>query len=462
MSRAVRSACAVVGLVCAVACGGVEEPVHVLLITLDTTRADHLSVYGYARETSPNLEAFARESVRYKRAWSTSSWTLPAHASMFTGLYPSAHGCHFDMETQQARRGSRVRVLGQEFVTLAERLREEGYQTAAFVGGPWLKPDFGVVQGFDHVDTAGVDTPNGRRAEDITEQALRWLQATAEERPTFLFVNYFDPHNPYDPPAGFHDYPLSRQRVPRRWWERVFRGARLNERLRSILIDRYDSEIRAMDHQLGRLLAAFDSWAAGRATLVIVTSDHGESFGEDGMVLHNGSLSEETLRVPLIIRYPQNRDAGTTSDEIVQLVDIPLIVAAEIGLAAFEETNGALPGQRRTAYGELFANSHSVKRFGERFNHEFETVIEWPLKLVVQDRKSARVYRLHDDVGETEMPVVPADARASLENALEAYRKAVIPAAAQSIEVSDETLESLRALGYLDDSTDEAREPSPE
>jgi len=195
------------------ACGGdAPRPPSVLLVTLDTTRADHLGCYGHARDTSPRLDALAQEGVLYLRARSTSSWTLPAHASLFTGRFTSSHGARFDAEgpvrlTQAiADEGQlseyRARPLVDSETTLAELLAARGYATAAVVAGPWMKRVFGLAQGFEHYDDEGIDSLTGRRAASVTEAALAWAD-TLDERPFFLFLNYYDPHGPYGAPAPF-------------------------------------------------------------------------------------------------------------------------------------------------------------------------------------------------------------------------------------------------------------------
>jgi hypothetical protein len=191
-----------------------------VVITLDTTRVDPLSCYGYERNATPRLAAFAERAVRFERAWSTSWWTLPAHASLFTGNYPSHHGADYDSRgtavlgdviALPVARHVRAGKLADGFTTLAELLAARGHRTGAFVAGPWLHRSFGLLQGFERQDDA-VNSFGGRPAAEITTAAHSWLEAIEPEQSYFLFANYFDPHAPYEP-IGRHPSP---RRPPRR------------------------------------------------------------------------------------------------------------------------------------------------------------------------------------------------------------------------------------------------------
>ncbi|MFQ5668421.1 MAG: sulfatase-like hydrolase/transferase, partial [Candidatus Binatia bacterium] len=194
-------------------------PPNVVLITLDTTRLDHLGVYGYQRPVSPEIDRFAREAVVYRRAWATAPWTLPSHASIFTGLYPTTHGARMNEKAGESMFGNRVTRLGESIVTLAELLRAAGYATAAFAGGPWLSPEFGLLQGYS-VQHAGLPaggrllehTPNpkniwempvNRAADELTDAALAWLRSVPRRQPAHVMINYFDPHRPYQVHPGY-------------------------------------------------------------------------------------------------------------------------------------------------------------------------------------------------------------------------------------------------------------------
>jgi arylsulfatase A-like enzyme len=439
------------------ACGRSEKVAplpSVLLVTLDTTRVDHLSCYGYERETTPNLDRLARQSVRFTRAWSTSSWTLPAHASLFTGLYPGAHGAHYQNQGD-AVLGSVVPMPVAEFVragrldeeawTLAELLASSGHRTAAVVAGPWLHRGFGLLQGFEFVDDA-VSGFAGRPAELVTDRAIRWLDEQGPAQPWFLFVNYFDPHFPYTPPDEFRVFPGSRNRFQPPTTE-LLRGEReLSGSERRALVGRYDAEIRYMDHHLGRLLDAVH--ARGEAALIVVTADHGEAFGEGGRHQHTYWLSDELLRVPLLIRYPDRRGAGTLDDAPVQLVDVLPLVADELGLEIPQRLDGIAPGHRETAFAELYRSPTAVVRHGDRFDRDLVAAIAWPHKLVRSDRGEESLVRLHEDLREEPSRDAAASVRLGSELATRDWTRGKPVAPSQAID--PEIAEALRRLGYVE------------
>lgn len=232
-----------------------------LLVTLDTTRADALAPEGDAAAT-PSFAALAARGVRFAQAYATAPTTLPSHASMLSGLYPAGHGLH-----ENGRR------LPDHVPLVTERLRELGYATAAFVSGYPLEGPFGLARGFDLYDDELGQGRVERSARETTDRALAWL-ARAETRPRFLWVHYYDPHDPYEPPEPF------RSRFPD---------------------DPYLGEIAAMDHELGRLVTAFEAASGTRGAGIVVAADHGEGRGDHGEMLHGNLLYQGVMRVPLVV-----------------------------------------------------------------------------------------------------------------------------------------------------------------
>src|SRR5262245_9458043 len=301
---------------------------NVLFIVVDTLRADHLSCYGYTRQTSPRLDRFAQEGALFENAYATSSWTAPSHASLLTGRYPHEHGV--ETKTPYALSDGR-------YPTLAEALKERGYRTAAFSANSfWFTRPMGFGRGFIRFEDffqspsdmalrtfygrafeqvvlrrLGIeDFPARKRAADINRSVLRWVDRY-REKPFFAFLNYMDTHDPYLPPAPFRGK-FSRSPAP---------GGILNGRLGRYHppmtpvelqgeIDAYDGAIAYVDDQIGRLLDELRRRAMLDRTVVLVTSDHGESLGERGFLLHANSLYLETIHVPLILRYPERTPAG--------------------------------------------------------------------------------------------------------------------------------------------------------
>jgi arylsulfatase A-like enzyme/Flp pilus assembly protein TadD len=254
---------------------GAATGFNILLVTLDTTRADRIGCYGYAPASTPVLDRLAAGGVRFAEAVTVAPETLPAHATLLTGLLPWNHGIRINSESR----------LGSQHVSLAKVARARGYQTAAFVSAFVLDARFGLDQGFDHYDDR-VDTTKGgafasgvneRRAGSTTDAALAWLRSRDRSRPFLAWVHYFDAHAPYEPPEPF----ASR-----------FPGAA------------YDGEIAYVDAQLGRLLEGLDATGARDKTLVIVVGDHGESLGDHGERTHSVFLYRSAVRVPLVFWSP--------------------------------------------------------------------------------------------------------------------------------------------------------------
>jgi arylsulfatase A-like enzyme/Flp pilus assembly protein TadD len=284
---------------------------NVLLITLDTTRADRLGSYGYARAETPSLDALARRGLRFEEAITVAALTLPAHSSLFTGLYPPRHGVRTNGHT-----------LAESHRTLAEILGEAGYQTAAFVSSFVLESRFNLDQGFETYDDrvaptydATFGTGNERFAGATTAAALAWLRARDVSRPFFAWVHYFDPHHKYDPPAEF--------------------GLRFADRP-------YDGEIAYVDSEIGRLMDAVAAQGLADRTLIVVAGDHGESLGEHGERFHGRTVYESAIRVPLIIAAPPSAvaRAGAVGDRIVSLVDITPTMLTILGVKVPESLDG--------------------------------------------------------------------------------------------------------------------------
>jgi arylsulfatase A-like enzyme/tetratricopeptide (TPR) repeat protein len=232
----------------------------ILLVTLDTTRADSMGFESTEVKT-PALDALAARGIYFSQAWTTAPMTLPSHTSMLTGLYPSQHGIH-----------ENSRFLDEDRTLLAERLSSAGYSTAAFISGYPLKRQFGLARGFDHYDDDLGKGNAERAAGPTTERALSYLH-TSPEGPLFIWVHYFDPHDPYAPPEPFRSrYPSSP----------------------------YLGEIAYMDQEVGRLIEAFENRDVGADTKILVVGDHGEGLGDHGELLHGNLLYQGVARVPLI------------------------------------------------------------------------------------------------------------------------------------------------------------------
>jgi arylsulfatase len=293
----------------AAACGGEagrsDRPPNVVVYLVDTLRKDHLSVYGYPRETSPRLAEFARDAVRFETAYSPTSWTKPAVASLLTGLTPLRHGAI----SRSDRLDPGVRLLPQY-------LAPAGYHSAAFVTNPYVLPLWGFAEGFDEfVDVKGAGPVP--RADEVNEAVFRHLQEDRAE-PFFLYLHTVDPHFPYEAPPPF-DASFPRPGPE----ELASRNPRLaaRARLASVVAD-YDGEIRFSDHEFGRLVDFLEARGLYRDALVVFTADHGEELRERGELGHGLGLFEEVVQVPLLVKFPGNAHAGRVVRTPASLLDV--------------------------------------------------------------------------------------------------------------------------------------------
>jgi len=317
---------------------------NIILIVLDTARAKNISVYGYERRTTPNLEDFAKDAVTFTNAISPSSWTLPSHASLFTGLLPSYHGAVWGKDEKMP-----AIPLDDSHLTLAEILASQGYKTGAVVANiAYLHPKYGLKQGFSYykwgVRPDGLLTlaAMGRRflessrltafsrayslktlfsADQILDFALKWLPRK-NARPYFLFANFMDVHGTEALPAPF-DQHFGTSRGLLRFQQDEKTGLyNLTEEDTKDATTWYDNEMFFLDHQLGNLIRALKQRGMYENSLIIITSDHGEAFGEHHLYGHGLRLYDELLRVPLIVKYPNSEKKGTVFHGGVQNIDV--------------------------------------------------------------------------------------------------------------------------------------------
>ncbi len=327
---------------------------NVLLIILDTVRSLNLALYGYPRATTPRLEALESRGVVFDRAVAPSSWTLPSHASLFTGLDPDRLDAGW------------FTPLGDDHPTLAQVLAARGYRTAGFVANlVYTTRESGLDRGFARYDdfTAGPGqflmaanlgrklwwatraqrsalrihaNPNHKNADQVNAAALAWITGRDRDRPFFAFLNYFDAHAPYLPPAPFDTLfgrlPDDYEPELGVWEERAPTDAELRN-----LVLAYDQSIAYVDDRLGRLLDSLDALGVLDSTIVVVTSDHGEGFWEHALLSHGRSLYLETLAVPLLIVYPASVPGGRRVAHRVSLRDLSATI---LELAAAGEGAG--------------------------------------------------------------------------------------------------------------------------
>ncbi|MGQ0764481.1 MAG: sulfatase [Gemmatimonadota bacterium] len=323
---------------------------NVILLVLDTVRALSLSAYGHHRPTSPFLAGLAAQGVRFDRAISTAPWTLPSHVSLFTGRFPSETSAEWSVP------------LDAEHRTIAEVLSESGYATAGVAANlRYCSYEFGVTRGFRYYRDYDVSLSEmlrssslsrelimagarrvdaepglGRQfADRINERFLAWIDDRPRERPFFAFLNYYDAHGPYAPPAPYDTLFLGRRPVVRDPGLDSYTPVELQE-----LEAGYDASIAYLDERLRELFGALDSRGVLENTIVIVTSDHGEEFNEHGVMNHGSSLYFPSVHIPLMVVWPGRIPSGSVVTTPVTLRDVPATILDLIG----GPVRGALPG----------------------------------------------------------------------------------------------------------------------
>jgi arylsulfatase A-like enzyme/Tfp pilus assembly protein PilF len=396
-------------------------PVNVLLITLDTTRADHLGCYGSSQAATPNLDRLAGEGIRFARAYCPAPLTLPSHSSILTGLYPATHGVR-----------NNGHDLAPKWRTLAEILKGRGYATAAFVSAFSVDSRFGIGRGFDvYDDTFQPQAPlkganAERRAEETFARFSRWLDKRGPDR-FFAWVHYYDPHLPYDPPSPYRESAPGRP---------------------------YDGEIAYMDHYVGAVLQALEAKGLRDRTLVVVAGDHGEGLGDKVETGHGIFLYEETLRVPLIFQAAGAFPRPRAVESAVRLVDVAPTILEALGLgaeAAGMEGQSLLPRIKDKSPADLDC---LVESFYPRENFgwsELVGIVSGPWKYILAPRPE--LYDLKSDPGEkTDLtgssPAKADELRKKLEEEL-LRLSAPSGAAGNQAAVRSGDQERLRSLGYV-------------
>lgn len=442
----------------------------VILISIDTLRADHLGCYGYARRVSPEIDRFRRDAVLFEQAIAQAPSTLPSHASMLSSRWPEHHGASFMRKT----------ALPEAVTTLTEALVEEGYRAAAFTGGGQMAPEWGLAQGFELYQVVRGDAEAGETA----RRAEAWLESHLSESPRtpfFLFFHTYHVHHPYTPrpedlaalaPDYAGDLPpvISRDLIVA-----LHDGERrLEPGDLEYVVAAYDAEIRSMDAALGDFFDALRRLGLYDRSMIIVTSDHGEEFGERGYVgWHSHTLFDELLRIPLILKLPGSRHAGLSLAQQVRSIDLPPTILSLLGRPARAAFGGfdlrhllsdpaldpALPAlaQQDTGAGvdhtalrfagwKLYPNrlyhSHALEGRGRPAGLRGQ--LGWTLR-------SDRLYHLADDSAERlDLAGRERGVRRRLERERERLQNERPAPEAAAAEPSAETLERLRALGYLD------------
>ena len=405
---------------------GVARP-NVILITMDTTRADHLGCYGYSGAKTPNLDALAGRGVLFEQAATSSPLTLPAHCSIMTGMYPTYHGVRINGNT----------ALSEEQTTIAEVLTAQGYACGAFIGAFVLDGRWGLNQGFQHyddkfdlkkykhLDLGAIQRPGNL----VMDAALDWLD-DQKSNPFFAWIHLYDPHTPYEPPEPYR-----------------------SEYGRGGLAGLYDGEIAFMDEQIGRCVAWLEKNGLDRNTVLVLIGDHGEGLGSHGEGTHGYYIYDYALHVPFIVVAPLAGLSGIRVSSQVRAVDVFPTLLELAGAQPTGRTQGRplldlMFRPAKTADGVAYSESMSPNlQFGWSALHSLRTP-----RYKYIDAPKAELYDLTQDAGEetnlfAQAPDVARQMKADLDRLMtETSRGAPTP---QSANLDKETMERLTALGYV-------------
>ena len=452
---------------------------NVLLIVMDTVQAEHLAVYGYERDTTPNLRDLARDSMVYANAISASDITLTSHASLFTGMYPSWHGAYCD--PQNAAYG---RAVSNRYPTLAELFRSAGYQTTGVAANLYLRADFGLERGFDRFriprpvpllaaenafmlrgglrrglslffDTAQFDRLYAL-GEDINAELFAELGALSKPgRPAFTFVNYMDAHFPYVPPAPYNErYPGRRSAMTQDDLEGeqkiLVSGNGIAPGYRPHCLSQYDGGIAYVDHQVGEVVSWLKRRGAYDNTMIVVTSDHGEAFGERHRVGHANSPYQNLLHVALIVKYPNQAHRGT-EERPVSLTDVAPTILEAAGIAAPQ----TMQGRSLTAIADrdIFSETFPcpVAHSPDCPNGcTARAIFSWPFKFITTSNGHRELFDLSGDPAESRNLYIRQPERAAqLADRLSVWMKSMPQQSRETHTLSPEDLRRLKSLGYV-------------
>lgn len=467
-----------------------EQP-NLIFMMVDTVHAKHMSSWGHGRDTTPNLKEFSEDGVRFKRMFSTSSWTQPSVATMFTGQYPQEHSAN-----------QLWSKLPREALTLAEILRNKGYRTAGFSSNVLVSPQFGMAQGFDRFHNTKMRSPLkadkfsrvlakleglndyllitefrdtfSQDASVVNERGMEWVKREwNREHPFFLYLHYMDPHQPYDPPndhLGEKNLPddyfhaTAADELKKDWWpawKQIFPFGTRTPPSPEVLENTkylYDSEIRYWDHEFGEFQSFLEEQQLLENSIVVVLSDHGEEFFQHGNWPHGHSLFNELIHVPFVIRTPNTPEKETQvvdrpyslvglKDSLLTLMDLPS-QSTDHDMASAVRAEGGDTGDN-WQHPPIYANWQQELK-------QINTVIqdEWKLlKIQNENRTAWRLYDISNDYGEqndlrSQYPERLKTMKQRLNDWIEAMEERELSGA--SVQRDQGLEQQLKGLGYME------------
>ena len=401
-----------------------KEIRHVLLVSIDTWRADYVSCYGYPQKITPNIDDIAEQAVLFENVITPIPLTLPAHSSMLTGTIPPYHKVHDNLNES----------LGESNITLAEILKENGFTTGAIISAVVLNSRFGIDQGFDTYNDEfenpiKVTAITERRADEASRFALEWLDKHKSEK-FFLFLHYYDPHHPYDPPGAFKS---------------------------TYQYNPYAGEVAYTDYCLGQVINKLKELKLYNSTLIIITGDHGEMLGEHGESSHGYFIYQSAIKVPLIFKLP-GRTKPQRINHIVGLIDIVPTICSMLGIEMQEHIQGVdlseyiKTGKPKVQDRHIFCESLTATKYN---GNSLLSVVTDRWKYIQTTKPE--LYDLANDAEESNNMLAeePQRGRILQDRLQQILEESVRSGEADSnIELDEQTLESLKSLGYVGGSVD--------
>ena len=455
--------------------GGVETRISqvsptapsVILIVLDTVRADSLSMYGGRSGTTKNLEAFSNEALVFENCIASSSWTVPSHTSLFTGVYPVEHGLQ-SSTGKKGKKGISAKYLSDKFITLAEIFKEKGYYTSAIIANNIMHPDSNIFQGFNHIDwrlnvgklyynygfspilhlfsfLTNLYPKNlhyTRTADTINKEVFRSLEKN-RTAPLFMFINYMDAHGPYRPPRHFNNKKLIQISRLKLHLQKAM--GRIDKVLMdSFLLSQYEGEIEFLDEQLGELFLYLKKAGIYDDSLIVITSDHGELFGEHNYYRHGGPMYQGAVRVPLLIKFPFAEKTGR-QEEYITLSDLYPTILSICGLPFPDGLSGNIFGRGSSIVSEV-----NEEEIGEHW-----ALYRGKYKYLKFERRTSELFDLKADPLEKNnlsknLPEITLEMEIMLKKWGKKHGPKFQDETRQEKVLSKEELEALRALGYIE------------